>query len=71
MLKIDFSFLRIGNKLTGFRLRFIGAIKSFYVKFQLEKIPRDELYFVRFAESLPRHNAKTYKDFLEFHLCIR
>lgn len=71
MLKINFSLEKLRNKPTLFRFDFLGLINSFYAKFQFGKLTKEELYFVRFAESLTAHNTQTYQQFLEDHLHIK
>ena len=44
MLKIDFTFVKIGNELTGFRLEVFTPIKSFHIQLcfgirRLEELP--------------------------------
>ncbi len=43
-----FNFVK--NKLTGFRLRVVSRIKSFYIDFYVEKLPKSRLCYSNLSE---------------------
>ncbi len=70
MLKIDFSFQRIRNKLTSFRFSLIGFIKSFEFFFQFglkrrKVVTPQQLYFFNLAEMLSAVDTPSLQDYLQ------
>ena len=70
MLKIDFSFQRIRNKLTSFRFSLIGFIKSFEFFFQFglkrrKVVTPQQLYFFNLTERLNSDDTPSLQDYLK------